>query len=212
MKGNPLDDQTPSPASHIASVQTPQTPPAPSTAPYAPANPVPPQAAATHPQVPVSPQLVTVDASILTELREMRIALEANNAATLEALERIAIGTSDDEDENGPVLQTPAALDTPSTRKDKKQVDSVDDDDASHDPKQPVGARRSKSDGEAGRTSRMGVPKIRVGESKSDYIERLRKLPPIGPKSRRFGESREVFRARLFDGSEGDEPRPTSKN
>ena len=144
-----------------------------------------PQPQPTAPVQPVPTLTPDAGAALLAELRGLRTALESNQAATdanRTAIERLADElTSDPEEVREPtrapetILVTPAA----SARDERRKTPDASD------------VERTTS----------GPPKKQDDESDDDFLDRLRKLPPLGSPRRQWMEPRKLFEARRHDGA-----------
>lgn len=156
--------------------------------------------AQAQPTTPQDPQ-----AAILAELRALRSSIDANRVATetgfrqlIDELEEVEPGDS--------TLTTPAATpkDDPGNGA-SRTSDSVMGESSKNQTQTESRALAGIDQDKAGESDHAGIDKQehrkRPGESRSDWIVRLRTLPPVGQARRRMHESREVYQARRFDGT-----------
>lgn len=128
-------------------------------------------------------------AALLAELQKITAGMDANRQAVEAGFERLADEltaaelASDRLEEPEAILITPAA-----TVRSERSTSATRRRDS-----------ESPNDVEYGK---RGIPKRHRGESRSDYLDRLRSLPPVGPeKILGIFEPPDIFRARRFDGT-----------
>lgn len=176
-------------------------PPKPSTS-----NPV---SAPTQPPAPTPPQ--DPQAAILAELRALRSSIDATRVATETGFRQLIDELEEDdgpeaEPEGRDEMVKAKTLNTPASHSASAITGA----------QKPTGSKSGSASAVSTATSNhstdaeespdfAGIDKHgyrrRAGEPRSDWLARLRTLPPIGPGRRRMHESRDVYEARRFDGT-----------
>lgn len=133
-------------------------------------------------------------AELLAELRGLRAAVESNRTATVDGFDRLADELTAAELESDrleapeAILVTPAATDRETGRNGERSTSAT--------------RRRESNSSDDVESDRHGIPKKRRGESRSEYLDRLESLPPVGPeKILGIFEKPDIFRARRHDGT-----------